>query len=108
MTTTSPGRICRWATASAASSSESKTRAWPRCRSFLTPLVFITQPSGDRFPFRPTIVPVASRGDGILEGLTAQDIPRLDVFGQQAQSRLPRAAAYLLALGRHRRNRGAE
>ena len=55
-----PALICFAVTAAMASSSESNTRAGPRCSSRSCPLILATQPSGARLPLRITSPPVFS------------------------------------------------
>ena len=62
MTTTSPDLIFLLVTAVIASSSDSKTRAGPRCSNRSCPLILATQPSGARFPFSTTSPPVFFSG----------------------------------------------
>ena len=57
MTTTSPGAIARAFTAAKHSSSESKTRAGPRCTVRSWPASFTTHPSGARLPRRIAMPP---------------------------------------------------
>ena len=74
MTTTSPALIFLPTTAVMASSSESKTRAGPRCSRRSCPLILATQPSGARLPFRITSPPVGFRG---LSSPTMTSWPRV-------------------------------